>query len=120
LQRTEFEAVTGSVAARVVTPLLESGLLELVSGRSIVAPSVEVVPTPGHTVGHQSVLVGTGLVLTGDVLVHAVQLADPEIAYAYEDDPELARFTRLELLADARSRGALLGTAHLREPFVLP
>ena len=115
LQRTEFE----SVASGVVSPLLSSGLLDLVDGWSVVAPGVEVVPTPGHTPGHQSVLVGTGLVLTGDVLVHEVQLADPEVAYAYESDPELARFTRLELLADARSRGALLGTSHLREPFVL-
>lgn len=115
LQRTEYE----SVASGTVSPLQSSGLLDLVDGRSVVAPGVEVVPTPGHTPGHQSVLVGTGLVLTGDVLVHEVQLADPEVAYAYESDPELARLTRLELLADARSRGALLGTSHLREAFVL-
>ncbi|MBM7785589.1 MBL fold metallo-hydrolase [Tenggerimyces flavus] len=115
LQRSEFE----TVGSRVVSPLFSSGLLDLVDGRSLVAPGVEVVPTPGHTPGHQSVLVGEGLVVTGDVLVHEVQLADPEVAYAYESDPELARFTRLELLADARSRGALLATSHLREAFVL-
>ena len=56
--------------------------------------------------------------LTGDVVVHEVQLADPEVAYLYESDPDLARFTRLELLAEARSRGTVLGTAHLRAPFV--
>lgn len=115
LQRSEFE----TVGSRVTSPLLSAGLLDLVDGRSLVVPGVEVVPTPGHTPGHQSVLVGEGLVVTGDVLVHEVQLADPEVSYAYETDSELARFTRLELLADARSRGALLATAHLPSVFVL-
>lgn len=33
---------------------------ELLEGEAEIAPGVRVVPTPGHTVGHQSVLVDTG------------------------------------------------------------
>ncbi|GIJ30147.1 MBL fold metallo-hydrolase [Micromonospora qiuiae] len=83
---------------------------------------VRVVPTPGHTPGHQSVVVEGGrhdqVVVTGDVLVHAVQIADPDVAYRYEADQDLARSTRRRLLAAARRDRALLATAHLNRPFV--
>jgi glyoxylase-like metal-dependent hydrolase (beta-lactamase superfamily II) len=81
-----------------------------------------VLPTPGHTVGHQSVLVEGGrrdIVITGDVLVHVLQLVNPDVAYAYERDQSVARQTRQALLTDADERHALLATAHLTRPFVL-
>jgi glyoxylase-like metal-dependent hydrolase (beta-lactamase superfamily II) len=80
-----------------------------------------VVPTPGHTVGHQSVLVeghGDQVVVTGDVLVHAVQLVDPDVGYVFEDDAAIAVASRRRLLARARHQRALLATAHLTQPFV--
>ncbi|MEO3780214.1 MBL fold metallo-hydrolase [Micromonospora sp. B11E3] len=58
---------------------------------------VRVVPTPGRTPGHQSVVVDGGrdpVIVTGDVLVHAVQLVDPDVGYRYEAEPEVARETR--------------------------
>lgn len=100
--------------------LAVSGRLQLLDGHGVLATGIEAVPTPGHTPGHQSILVTGGdieLVLTGDVLVHAVQLADPTVAYKYESDPDQARETRVELLA-ARQRGAVLATPHLREAFI--
>jgi glyoxylase-like metal-dependent hydrolase (beta-lactamase superfamily II) len=83
---------------------------------SKIAPSITVVATPGHTPGHQSVLLEVGddtVLFTGDLLVHAVQLVDPHIAYSNEVDPETARKSRVELLRD----GVTLATAHLSEPF---
>ncbi|WP_053207645.1 MBL fold metallo-hydrolase [Jiangella muralis] len=79
------------------------------------------VPTPGHTVGHQSVVVGGSrdeVIITGDVLVHAVQLADPGVAYALENDQATARATRRALLRRAERADAVLATAHLHTPFV--
>jgi glyoxylase-like metal-dependent hydrolase (beta-lactamase superfamily II) len=67
------------------------------------------VPTPGHTPGHQSVLLDRGdgtLPITGDLLVHAVQLVDPELAYAYETDPEAARASRMRLLRELAARAS--------------
>jgi glyoxylase-like metal-dependent hydrolase (beta-lactamase superfamily II) len=104
-----------------VEPLLVAGLLHEVDGRAGLAPGITVVPTPGHTVGHQSVVVTHGddeVVVTGDVLVHAVQLANPDAAYRSEADQAVARETRRRLLADARTRGARLATAHLHTGFV--
>lgn len=125
LQRTEADAVdtlNPGLRSALLDPLRAAGRLELADGRRVLAGGVvSVVPTPGHTPGHQSVLVssrGEEAVVTGDVLVHAVQLTDPETAYAHESDQDLARETRLRLLADAAARGALLATPHLGEPFV--
>jgi glyoxylase-like metal-dependent hydrolase (beta-lactamase superfamily II) len=109
----------------VVEPLRRSGQLHEVNGPARLAgragDRITVVPTPGHTPGHQSVLVegdGKQIVITGDVLVHAVQLIDPAVGYRFESDQDLARGTRRALLAGARSRRALLATAHLTKPFV--
>jgi glyoxylase-like metal-dependent hydrolase (beta-lactamase superfamily II) len=111
-----------------VAPLLRAGQLEQVDGRTRlpVGPGRRgaeaiAIPTPGHTVGHQSVIVSDPydeVVVTGDVLVHAVQLVNPEVAYEFEQDPERARRTRQRLLARAERRRTVLATAHLTRPFV--
>lgn len=110
----------------VVRPLRRTGQLHEVGGRVRLMHTgadnrITLLPTPGHTVGHQSVLVEGGrrdIVVTGDALVHAVQLVDPGVAYAFERDRAVARQTREELFADAEDRDALLATAHLTRPFV--
>lgn len=58
------------------------------------------------------------VIVTGDVVVHAVQLVNPGVAYRFEADPAMATQTRRRLLDQARSRGARLATAHLHTPFV--
>jgi len=47
-----------SYLAENVLPLRDAGLLQIVEGETEIAPGVWVVPTPGHTAGHQSVLLG--------------------------------------------------------------
>jgi len=76
-----------------------------------------VVATPGHTPGHHSVLVADGderLLVTGDLLVHAVQLLYPELAYAHDMDFAQARASRAAML----SRGHELAVSHLGAPFL--
>jgi glyoxylase-like metal-dependent hydrolase (beta-lactamase superfamily II) len=106
-----------------VEPLLAAGLLDVVDGRVGPGPGISLLPTPGHTVGHQSVVVTDGedeVIVTGDVLVHAVQLANPDVAYRSESDQSAAADTRRRLFADARARGAWLATSHLHTGFVRP
>jgi glyoxylase-like metal-dependent hydrolase (beta-lactamase superfamily II) len=122
LHRDEVAWVTDPVASYVVKPLRAADALQEVAGETVLSAlptgeRVTVIPTPGHTPGHQSVVVeggGVEVVVTGDVLVHAVQLVRPSVSYVYEEDPDLARATRLALLA----RDAELATPHLTEPFV--
>ncbi|MEU9234217.1 MBL fold metallo-hydrolase [Streptomyces subrutilus] len=126
VQRAETAALdrADAVWSWVVEPLRAAGRLHEVDGGHRLRPGLTLLPTPGHTPGHQSVLVEQpgrpDVLVTGDVLVHAVQLANPAVAYAHERDPEVARTTREELLARAVDRGAVLATAHLSRPFVDP
>jgi glyoxylase-like metal-dependent hydrolase (beta-lactamase superfamily II) len=125
VQRTEVAAIAEDREIRRVTvdPLTEAGLLREVDGVTLLTDDVVAEPTPGHTPGHQSVWLTSDdetLLLTGDVLVHAVQLVAPEVAYAAEDDPVVAAATRRRVYDEARRRGAPLGTAHLGAPWIDP
>ncbi len=124
VQTTEVAAVADDAVVRAATvdPLRAAGLLRELDGPYALRPGIDVEPTPGHTVGHQSVWLSSGddvLLLSGDVLVHAVQLLSPEVAYAAEDDPVTAAATRERVFAEVRRRGAVLATAHLTEAWVL-
>jgi glyoxylase-like metal-dependent hydrolase (beta-lactamase superfamily II) len=79
VQKLEWEDAThphernqASYLTENFQPLAEAGLLTLVDGAQEIAPGVRVVPTPGHTRGHQSVLVDDGaghkLLFLGDVV----------------------------------------------------
>ncbi|MFC7590878.1 hypothetical protein ACFQYP_49740 [Nonomuraea antimicrobica] len=56
--------------------------------------------------------------MTGDLVLHPVQLDDPAIRYVYDDDQEAAARTRTEVLAALRAERAILATAHFSEPFL--
>jgi glyoxylase-like metal-dependent hydrolase (beta-lactamase superfamily II) len=64
----------------------------------------------GHTPGHCIVELGDAVVL-GDLAVHELQLADPGLAYASEEDPDLAAETRRRILAEVEGR--TVGISHL-------
>ncbi len=130
VQRTEIAALeqSGDTAlGYAVEPLRRAGLLSVVDGQACLVERrgsrLTVVPTPGHTPGHQSVLVrggGRQVVITGDVLVHAVQLVAPDVGYVFEADQDTARRTRRALLDRAGHLPTWLATAHLNRPFVRP
>ncbi|MGN9812075.1 MBL fold metallo-hydrolase [Micromonospora sp. BQ11] len=124
VQRAELdtmETINPGLPAGLVAPLRAAGQLRVVDGDTPLTPGVRLLSTPGHTPGHQSVLVDAGderLLFTGDLLVHAVQLVEPTLAYAHEVDPEAARRSRTTLLRDlAGGLPTTLATPHLNNPF---
>ncbi|WP_405100520.1 MBL fold metallo-hydrolase [Micromonospora sp. NBC_01412] len=130
VQRAELDAlgsVNPELGAGLIAPLRAAGQLRVLDGDTPLTPGVRVLSTPGHTPGHQSVLVDAGderLLVTGDLLVHAVQLVDPDLAYAHDDQPATARDTRTTLLqallAYPPHPPTTLATPHLGHPFVAP
>ncbi|MGC4860700.1 MBL fold metallo-hydrolase [Micromonospora sp. DT41] len=121
VQRAELaalEMINPGLRASLVAPLRAAGQLRVVDGETTLTPGVRLLPTPGHTPGHQSVLLEAAderMLFTGDLLVHAVQLVDPDLAYAHEVDPEAARRSRTGLLGSLSP--VVLATPHLGDPF---
>ncbi|MFD0367539.1 MBL fold metallo-hydrolase [Streptomyces sp. NPDC059071] len=124
LQQAELDAIdeiNPQLRATVIDPLRKAGRLRLLDGDTPLRGGERVIATPGHTPGHQSVLVASGrelVAVTGDLLVHAIQLLHPELAYAHEMDPEQARKSRERVLHNGDVGSLRLATPHLSEPFV--
>jgi N-acyl homoserine lactone hydrolase len=77
--------------------------------------SIELLSTPGHTSGHQSVRVGEGLVIGGDVTHFAAGLDDHRLP-VFGDDLE-AQLASAERLRELREAGAEVRPGH--DPAVL-
>ncbi|WP_282699866.1 MBL fold metallo-hydrolase [Streptomyces sp. CC219B] len=124
LQRAELDAIEDinpQLRSTVIDPLRRADQLRLLDGDTPLRGGERVLATPGHTPGHQSVLVTSGrdlVAVTGDLLVHAVQLLHPELAYAHEMDAERARSSRERMLHHPADGTLHLATPHLTEPFV--
>ncbi|MDP4506170.1 MBL fold metallo-hydrolase [Nonomuraea turcica] len=123
LQRAEFDALDAlnpQLRETLTDPLAAAGRLRLLDGDTPLRAG-RTVATPGHTPGHQSVLVTHGrelALVTGDLLVHALQLLHPELAYSHEIDPEAARHSRERMLGHETATTLHLATPHLTEPFI--
>ncbi|MEM7286171.1 MAG: MBL fold metallo-hydrolase [Actinomycetota bacterium] len=103
-----------------VQPLLDAGLVDTVETDHRITDEVSLVPTPGHTPGHVSVLIeseGATALITGDAIHTPLQIADPDIPAANFDwDSEMSCRTRHELIrAHANGTTLVLGT-HFAPP----
>lgn len=115
VQRDELEHVRGGATySKRIRPIEEAGQLRVVDGE-VVLRGMRLVPTPGHTPGHQSVVTERAI-LGGDVLVHPAQARWPELTYVYERDPAVAVTSRRELLALAAATGVPIAAAHPHAP----
>jgi glyoxylase-like metal-dependent hydrolase (beta-lactamase superfamily II) len=112
--RANFGVMTATYRAENFTPLDDAHRWQLLDGEADLAPGVRVLPTPGHTRGHQAVVL-TGrertLVYGGDVLPTRAHVG---AAYnmAYDLFPLENRATKQRLLAWAAERGALCAIDH--------
>ena len=91
----------------------------LVSEGDEIVPGLSVLDTPGHSPGHLSLFLddGSGLILTGDALVHeVVSFARPDWAFGFDSDPDLAVVSRRRLLDLASTKGHLMAGIHWAWP----
>jgi N-acyl homoserine lactone hydrolase len=122
IQRREWEAAhdDAAIAKNFYLPADYSGVAErvvLVDGEHDLLGdgSIRLLPTPGHTPGHQSVRVGERLVIGGDVVHYASGLDDLRFpAFADDFDAQAASAERLRAIRDA---GALVRPGH--DPAIL-
>ncbi|HSP56460.1 MAG TPA: MBL fold metallo-hydrolase [Dehalococcoidia bacterium] len=106
---------------QVVTPLLDMGVMELVSGEHTVTPEVTTYPSPGHTPGHQSLMItsdGEHAVLTGDVAHYPAQAENIDWRTNFDTDHPTAIETRRKLFAQLEADGVIAAFCHFPEaPF---
>jgi glyoxylase-like metal-dependent hydrolase (beta-lactamase superfamily II) len=102
-----------------VKPILDAGLEALVETDAVIAPGIRLIPTPGHTPGHVSVVVesqGERAVITGDLMHHPCQIAHPEWSSVADSDPQLSRATRLAFFAQFADEPTLVIGTHFGGP----
>ncbi|MBM4439819.1 MAG: MBL fold metallo-hydrolase [Candidatus Rokubacteria bacterium] len=116
---TEDDDDTKRIMGDSVRPVVDAGLVDLVAMDHRVSSELWLEPTPGHTPGHVSVRLSSGgrdAVITGDLMHHPVQMAEPDWATDFDRDTDAARRTRREFCARyADGPVTVLGT-HFNHP----
>jgi len=123
VQRKELEAARhphernrASYLAENIDPLVAEGILEVVDGEAEVVPGIRVLPTPGHTPGHQSILIDGGgekALFLGDVVPTSVHVRLPFIM-GYDLDVEGTLASKKHVLGRALEERWLVLFGHDR------
>ncbi len=126
LQRGEYEAAThpndrtrASYLSDNFTPIAETGQLELVEGEVPITDEVRMIPTPGHTADHASVVIASGgdtAIFIGDIVQHGAQLDRPAWISAWDILPLVSLQTKKSLFERAVTERALLISVHAEFP----
>ncbi len=121
VQRAEFdfahggnERVRASYLSHNFDPVAEAGLWDFVEGEAVVTSGVRVLPTPGHTPHHHSVLIeseGETACFLADVCPTSAHLPLPWIM-GYDLEPLITLESKRGLWERARDEGWLLVFEH--------
>ena len=102
-----------------VLPVYEAGLVDLVADVHVVTDGVRLVPSPGHTPHHVSVMIESGghsALFSGDAMHHPCQIAYPDWGSITDFDPEQAQTSRWDLLKRCAESDTLIIGAHFADP----
>jgi glyoxylase-like metal-dependent hydrolase (beta-lactamase superfamily II) len=103
--------------ARAVLPLLaKADVVEVVRGETELIPGVQLVPAPGHTMGHCVVTFGSGsqqAIFLADAVLDRLQLTHPTWVSAVDMVPDETVATRTRLLDEAARDASLVLAYHV-------
>ena len=100
-----------------LAPLVADGRVEALADGAEIDGQIRYLATPGHTPGHQSVLIGAGretIAITGDVFHCPAQVERPDWSHRADHDPDTARASRHDFLTAATEGGWLVAAGHFR------
>lgn len=106
-------------ARAMIEPLVDAGMVSPLEGDGSIVSGLTAVSTPGHTPGHQSVLLtsaGSHAYIAGDAAHHPVQAGHSEWGVAADLDPDAARTSREMLFERLAGTGWLLAGGHFPRP----
>jgi glyoxylase-like metal-dependent hydrolase (beta-lactamase superfamily II) len=117
--KDEDDPFAPQAKADSILPIFEADLVDLVGPSHEVTDEVRLIPTPGHTPGHVSVVVssrGEEAIITGDMFHHPLQMAHPDWTDTADVDGEQAHRTRLEFLERYTDKPVLILGTHFASP----
>jgi len=98
-----------------VKPIVDAGKAELIPSDHKLCDEMSLIPTPGHSPGHMSVLIrsdGEEGLLTGDVAHHPCQMAHLGWSSTADSDPVQSAATRRQLFSRFADRPTLVIGGH--------
>lgn len=93
--------------------------VETITGDKALTPDIQTVDTPGHTPGHQSLLISSGgerVFLMGDAIHLPVQMEVPDRVVGADVHPQLAIKTRIEAIEWLEREGLMTIVGHFPAP----
>jgi glyoxylase-like metal-dependent hydrolase (beta-lactamase superfamily II) len=102
-----------------VQPVCDAGPAEPVDGPAEVCDGGRLVPTPGQTPGHCSVLIeskGEKALMTGDFMHHPIQFHDPGLSIAADADTNAALAPRRRVFNEHADPPTLIIGTHVAGP----
>ncbi|MEQ9641183.1 MAG: MBL fold metallo-hydrolase [Alphaproteobacteria bacterium] len=115
----EDDATAQQIMADSVQPIFDAGLVETVAMDQRIGEGLSLIPSPGHTPGHVSVLIesqGEQALITGDFLHHPCQFAHPEWSAVVDTDSERAVHTRHMMFERFADTPTLIIGTHFATP----
>jgi glyoxylase-like metal-dependent hydrolase (beta-lactamase superfamily II) len=98
-----------------VKPIVDAGKAELIESDHRLCEEITMIPTPGHSPGHMSILIrseGEESLLTGDVAHHPCQMAHLDWSSTADSDPQQSTATRRQLFSRFADRPTLVIGGH--------
>ena len=102
-----------------VMPVVEAGLVDLIDPDHRICPELSLIPTPGHTPGHCSIVIesqGERAIVTGDMMHHPIQFERPGDIARFDMNQQVARDTRVSFVDKVANSGTFVIGSHFNEP----
>jgi glyoxylase-like metal-dependent hydrolase (beta-lactamase superfamily II) len=100
-----------------VKPIVDAGRADLIPSDHQLCDEITLIPTPGHSPGHMSLLItsdGETCLLTGDVAHHPCQMAHLDWSSTADSDSAQSAATRRELFSRFAGTPTLVIGGHFR------
>ena len=98
-----------------VLPLARLGIMDLMDGGHRITDEITALDTPGHTPGHQVMLIssrGEKAMIVGDAIHSSVQVQEPDWCAGVDTSKPDSRRSRRDLLRRAEEEGYVVAAGH--------